>query len=52
MKVKHIDLYNKLEFVDVSAKCKTQSAKCRNCVAIILPPSDEGGVCDSRRRER
>ena len=26
-----------------SAKCKAQSAKWRNCVAIILPPSDEGG---------
>ena len=27
----------------MSAKCKTQSAKCRNCVVIVMPPSDEGG---------
>ena len=28
----------------MSAKCKAQSAKWRNCVAIIMPPSLEGGV--------
>ncbi len=28
----------------MSAKCKAQSAKCRNRVAIVMPPSDEGGA--------
>ena len=27
----------------MNAKCKAQSAKCRNCVASVMPPSDEGG---------
>ena len=35
--------FEKLGFVGMNAECKVQSAECRNCVAIILPPSDEGG---------
>ena len=36
----------------MSAKCKAQSAKCRNCVAIVMPPSDEvrvsgGDLCEA-----
>ena len=29
-------LFYKFEFVELNAKCKAQSAKCRNCVAIII----------------
>ena len=36
-------MFVKLEFVELSAKCKTQSGKRRVCDAIIMPPSDEGG---------
>ena len=27
----------------MSGKCKVESGQCRNCVAIVMPPSDEGG---------
>ena len=35
-----------------NAKRKAQSAKCRNCVAIVMPPSDEvrvsgGHLCEA-----
>ena len=44
--------HDKLEFVGMSAKCRTQSAKRRNCVAILMPPSDEvrvsgGDLCEA-----
>ena len=31
-------LFDKSGFVEQSAKCKTQNAKRRNCVAIIIKP--------------
>ena len=36
----------------MNAKRKVQSAKCRNCVAIVMPPSDEvrvsgGDLCEA-----
>ena len=43
------DLSSKLEFSDLNAKCKMQNAECRNCVAIMTPPSDEGGVIFTRK---
>ena len=44
-----IYVLNKFKFVGMNAKCKTQSEKCRNCVAIVMPPSDEGGGIFARK---
>ena len=36
----------------MSGKCKVESGQCRNCVAIVTPPSDEvrvsgGDLCEA-----